>query len=204
MKKLNNFGFMLVEVIIVTVVIVSIMTSLYVVFNRVYKMYEIKNKYSNVDGIYALGLIRDELVDNLTINSLLDSAKENVYVTIDKDNCVGNVSFCDAIFSNYKINKVILVNLYSYIVENNSNVDTVSGISNTFSDYISYLNNTEFSFYDEFLNSYSGDVTEDEAVIMAYFLIEITVDDVNEVYNYACLPLVDLQRMLVNKKGDPE
>lgn len=201
MKKLNNFGFMLVEVIIVTVVVVSIMTSLYVVFNRVYKMYEIKNKYSNIDGIYALGLVRDELVDNLTINDLLKEAGENTYVTIDENKCVGNVEFCNAIFSNYKINKVILVNLYSHIIENNSNVDKFSDISNTFSDYISYLNNTEFSDYEQIYKEYEDDVNKDDTMFMAYFLIEVTVDDVNEIYNYACLPVVDYNDMDIKMPG---
>ena len=69
MKK-NNKGFMLVEVIIVTVIVATIMTSLYVAFVRVYKVYDIKDKYSNVDGIYALNMIMDYYVDNITINNI--------------------------------------------------------------------------------------------------------------------------------------
>ena len=54
-KTLNNRGFMLVEVVIVTVVVAAIMTSLYVAFNRVYKAYESKTRYTNIDGIFVAG-----------------------------------------------------------------------------------------------------------------------------------------------------
>ena len=75
-NKLNNKGFMLVEVIIVTVIVATIMTSLYVAFTRVYKVYDMKSRYSNIDGIYALNTIMNYYVENVSMNKLINDTKD--------------------------------------------------------------------------------------------------------------------------------
>ena len=74
---------MLVEVIIVTVVIATIMTSLYVAFSRVYKVYDMKSKYSNIDGIYALNIIKNYYIENITINKMINDS--STYIDLKKD-----------------------------------------------------------------------------------------------------------------------
>ena len=54
---------MLVEVIVVTVVVATIMTSLYILFNRVYNAYDRKSNYIDVDSIYALKMLTDAMID---------------------------------------------------------------------------------------------------------------------------------------------
>ena len=81
--KNNNKGFMLVEVIIVTVVIATIMTSLYVAFSRVYKVYDMKSKYSNIDGIYALNIIKNYYIENITINKMINNS--STYIDLKND-----------------------------------------------------------------------------------------------------------------------
>lgn len=174
MKKLNGKGFMLVEVIIVTVVVVSVMTSLYVVFNRVYKMYEIKNKYSNIDGIYALSLIRDELTDAMFFNSSdFLEISDSSYKNVTSSDCGGDETnnFCTAIFESYNINKVIIVRGDFFVTMDDTAISNLD-LNSTFKDYIIYLKNIDISRIETF-----------------FFLVEVCVDDANDVYNYAYLPL---------------
>lgn len=173
MKKLGNLGFMLVEVIIVTVVVVSIMTSLYVVFNRVYKVYELKNKYANIDGIYALKLVSDDIVDNVKINNLLNDT--NSYRVIDNSYCK-NMKYCSALYDGYKINKIYLVNM-DYVKNDSNDLYTSiknddTDVSETLKDYIDYFKK---------IYNYNSRYA---------YIIEITVDSNNKIYNYAYLPVI--------------
>ena len=118
--KNNNKGFMLVEVIIVTVVIATIMTSLYVAFSRVYKVYDMKSKYSNIDGIYALNIIKNYYIENITINKMINDSSTYIDLKKDIENsnkyCSTlnindeNINYCNKINSvivNYKINNLL-------------------------------------------------------------------------------------------------
>lgn len=52
MKK-NNKGFMLIELIITSTIVVTAMVSLYASFNRIYSLHKTRNNYYNINGIYA-------------------------------------------------------------------------------------------------------------------------------------------------------
>ena len=81
MKK-NNKGFMLVETIIVTVVVATIMISLYVAFNRIYGAYESKKTYMDIEPIYAIDIIKDYLIDEFLIEDILSDADNNGIVNV--------------------------------------------------------------------------------------------------------------------------
>lgn len=143
--KKNNKGFMLVEVIIVTVVVATIMTSLYVVFNRVYTGYEKKSMYTNIDGIYALKMIEEYGISD--ISSLIGSdSYKLIYGYSDADGffineCVNNSVYCSKADDVYNINAVYVVK--KDILSNDEKLeDFKSSITNqTFKDYVDYLKN---------------------------------------------------------------
>ena len=70
MKKLNNKGFMLIEVIIVSTVIITTLTGLYVGFSNTYKEYETQSNYYDSKTIYALKNMENFLIDEMLLNSL--------------------------------------------------------------------------------------------------------------------------------------
>lgn len=123
---------MLVEVIIVTVVVATIMTSLYVVFNRVYNNYELKQTYTNVDAIYGLKTVEDYLIDEMLLYNLLKTTTTNNEII-----CQSGDTYCNNIFKQYNFNKVFFVKL------NNSNEvpSLPNNVNQTFKDYVTYLNN---------------------------------------------------------------
>lgn len=151
---------MLVEVIIVTVVVATIMTSLYVAFNKVYTAYDEKSSYSNIDGIYALKLIKDNMINDLTINTKLNETTS--YSKID----YAEGSYLDSVFSEYKINSVYLIKVSD---ENVSSFKNDFSINQTFKDYLDYLVNKQIALDNNLL------------------LVEITIDYENKIYNYAYL-----------------
>ena len=169
----SNKGFMLVEVIIVTVVVVTIMTSLYVVFNRVYNNYRIKNTYVNVDAIYALKNFEDYLIDEFKLNSLLKELSSG-YKEITCEG-LGLSNNCDTLFTVYKINKLYLVK------KNDNKIDEISDpdINQTFKDYITYLNNNivnaSTSDYLFIVETYSidSDNDSDKKILNKYAYLEL-------------------------------
>lgn len=182
-NKLNNKGFMLVEVIIVTVIVATIMTSLYVAFTRVYKVYDMKSRYSNIDGIYALNTIKNYYIESITFNKLINNTKNTYKDLIEDINngtnyCSTLISggtsnnYCNkikSIITNYQINTL-------YIVDKNklTDLENITSASQTLKDYINYLNNT----LDKTDNS-----------VKAYLIGEFTISATNEIYNYAYLPI---------------
>ena len=68
MKK-NNKGFMLVEVIITSTVVITTLVAFYTNFEKLYKKYNENNNYHDIDGLYATKevinyFIKDDSVDN--------------------------------------------------------------------------------------------------------------------------------------------
>jgi len=141
--KINNRGFMLVEVIIVSVVVATIMTSLYIAFNRVYNAYEKKGTYTNIDALYGIKTISDYLIDEMKFNGLLNNFGSDYYQEItcrsifdDDDDAE---KYCNNIFDQYNISKIFLVKLN--IANKMPDLPNNININQTFKDYITYLNN---------------------------------------------------------------
>ena len=67
----NNKGFMLAEVVIVSAILITTLTSLYAGFARVYKAYEERSSFFDIDSIYALKNIEDTLIDNMEFNNII-------------------------------------------------------------------------------------------------------------------------------------
>ena len=137
MKK-NNKGFMLVEVIIVTVVVATIMTSLYVVFNRVYNAYDKKSTYNDINAIYALRMISDYMIDVETFNQLIINFSDSSPFELTCDMIVsGDDTYCNSVFDKYNINKMYFVKNDKTFLEKIKE----ESINQTFKDYIDYLIN---------------------------------------------------------------
>lgn len=73
MKK-NNQGFMLIEALIMSVVIIGVLIFMYVQFQNISRSYDKSFHYNTVSGLY----IANEVKEYLRINGKLDSLKESV------------------------------------------------------------------------------------------------------------------------------
>lgn len=183
MKK-NNKGFMLVEVIVVSVVVVSIMTSLFVVFNRVYNAYDKKGKYTDIDSIYALKMLEDYMIENeinnsFIINTLVNNVIVNDYyeISCESDN-TDFKTYCNALFTEYNVNKMYIVKNTANSINNLKNND----LNESFKDFLDYLINIGV-YSDEFSGKSKG---YSELLVVETYTIK---GEENTLNKYAYLPI---------------
>jgi len=164
MKKNNNKGFMMAELVIVSAVIVTTLTLLYATYSKMYIVYQERSNYYNIDASYAAKNIYTyllktnhfaNLVKNLDVNGnkLIVQAKDNyndndeekclTYLGIDKD-------FCNIIVSTYNLKTAYIVD-YS-LLENNRNTFANFGETEMQKNYFNYLS-TSLEYNDD--NKYS-------------------------------------------------
>lgn len=140
MKK-NNKGFMLAEVIITSVVILSAMVGLYSSFNRIYRNYQAKNNYYTLDGIYGT----KEMMMFLTKNNVNNFINENLYnanfyfIIKNKTSQSTNPTiknFSTELQNLYSIDNLVIAEYDKIVLEN---LKKTSGMNQTFKDYIDYV-----------------------------------------------------------------
>ena len=128
--KLNKKGFMLAEVVIVAGVIAGILITLYISLSQIAAAYEKRNKYYDIDAMYAAMEINDALVadnDGNVLTGITDVVKD--YVT---DRSSG--TRIDAFLNFYP--KTIKA---AYFVYDDINNLEYGGDDKHFREYVTYL-----------------------------------------------------------------
>ena len=153
---MKNKGFMLIEVIVTSTIILTSMIALYVSFNKIYNNYKIKNSYYNIDASYATKLILNSMLESHkyygNINEIIQYADLNdkKYQYIIKNatcNKLEEPEFerttyyappktCEGITGLYKINNMLIVKYDKNIL---MQLNNDLSLNQTFSDYINYL-----------------------------------------------------------------
>ena len=118
--KNNNKGFMLAEVVITSTVVLTSLISLYVTFNKLYKNYEIRSKYYDIDGYYATKETIEQLLNDGSINTILSLLTNKQYSKILEEN----------------ENKTYITN---YTKAALNSLKESEDINETFKDYLTYL-----------------------------------------------------------------
>ncbi len=170
----NNKGFMLVEVIITSTVIIAAMVGLYSSFNRLYQSYDTKNYYYSIDGVYATKetinyLLQNDFSDqyltasdtkekdfNYFINDLFYNTGTDKFLIKD-GSCNAKISgdFCTSIVNLYQVKNMILLEYdkCSFVFDSDHNTKYSCGLSSnkflsiknqTFKEYLDYV----VSYYD--------------------------------------------------------
>ena len=118
--RLNKKGFMMAEVVVVSFIVMGILLSIYSSYSSVIRKYNKIMDYYNIDYIYELASIRDELIRN----EYLDT---NILPEVRNQNCL------------YLENEKIFVSLITdegfECVKNKANRKTME-------DYLTYLKNS--------------------------------------------------------------
>lgn len=119
MSKLNKTGFMLAEVVVVSVVIAVTLVSLFVGLNKVTKAYDKRNKYYDIDAEYlALELTKKRF--------FYEYVEWNTCSKIEKYEITGNTATACYIYYDTDSIKT---------VKNNNN------LTETFKEYLDYIAN---------------------------------------------------------------
>ena len=61
--RLNKKGFMMAEVVVVSSVVLIILTTLYISYNKIFSLYETRLRYEDSNLLYSLAYYRDYLVE---------------------------------------------------------------------------------------------------------------------------------------------
>lgn len=145
MSKLNKKGFMLAEVVVVSVVIAVTLVALFTGLSRVSKAYEKRDKYYDIDAEYLCIEANKALIKNNKTNfSNLTNINDQSYI--------GGLSDYISKFynSDYITKNKPKVSIYYSPSQFTSveSIKTKSGTNQTFKDYIDYLkNNIDWTEY---------------------------------------------------------
>lgn len=72
---MNRRGFMMAEVIVVSAIVLVVLTTLYVSYNKIYSIYSTRLDYYDTVTLNRLGYYRDILIENDKINEILNKTK---------------------------------------------------------------------------------------------------------------------------------
>ena len=124
--RLNKKGFMMAEVVVVSVIICTALVTLYTGINRVSNAYKIRNKYYDINALYMAEKANLYLINTSNINKLITNNK-SVKISDPNLNNITNI---------YKSNNSdSTTNIYFSMYNKNS----INGINVTFKDFITYL-----------------------------------------------------------------
>lgn len=115
MKKRNK-GFMLIETLVVSTFIITVLIYLYIQFTNLKKSYDISFRYDTISGLYGAKEIDKFVNNNYGYTDFFDEieSNENKYVEIiNKNKCdflyfSDNINYCEKLISNLNIKTVLI------------------------------------------------------------------------------------------------
>lgn len=137
--KLDRKGFMLAEVVVVSVVIATVLVTLFAGLNNISSAYETRNIYYDVDSLYAAMEINDILLRNNAIDTLKNS--DSGVALLDQNYVTEYMDF-------YSVSTGYNISSSYFVTYNSEKLSLLKGenINKTFKDYIDYLSgNLDFS-----------------------------------------------------------
>ena len=137
--KFGRKGFMMAEVVVVSVVIAVVLITLFTGLNRVSSAYEKRDRYYDIDALYLAMMANDALIENGSINNLINDGTSTIIEANDDVNLLLNTYNNDD------------VNLYFSLYEKGK-IDELKDLSTTketTKEFIDYLG-TKFDFNDDY------------------------------------------------------
>ena len=134
--KLNRKGFMMAEVIVVSVIICTVLVTLYTALARINNAYDTRNRYYDIDTLYFTEEINYSLISSGLINKLIQNGN-SVKVTLE-----GQGIDLNEISSFYNSNNKGETKIYFSLYKKNdvNKLANLTGLNETFKDYIKYAN----------------------------------------------------------------
>ena len=141
MKKINHKGFMLVEVLVVSVFISSILIVMFVQFKKINNSYNVSFSYNTVDSLYLLNNVKKRLITNITnisYNYYKEQISNNInnkkYINIYDNICSTSGYDCELLKS------ANIKELYFARYDAKESMLNDESLSIKFRNYINYMN----------------------------------------------------------------
>ena len=87
--KLNRKGFMMAEVVVVSVIICTVLVTLYTALARINNAYDTRNRYYDIDTLYFTEEVNDMLIYMGYINEYISTNGIKMYFSLYDANSVG-------------------------------------------------------------------------------------------------------------------
>lgn len=84
MKKNDNKGFMLTEILVTSTLVCTVLIFLYSQFYSIKRGYDVSFKYNTVNGLYAASNVKDFLIDNGT-DTMKQKLGTRPYIDLNKE-----------------------------------------------------------------------------------------------------------------------
>ena len=119
---MNNKGFMLAEVVIVSTLLLTTMVGLYSGFSNTYKAYEIRNTYYDAKNVYDRKNLENFFFFFFLLNQLVSNNSFS-YTKINNDTFNDNYyrAFLDKFVTTYKIKDIYLAKYDETVINNLAN-----------------------------------------------------------------------------------
>lgn len=140
MKKINNQGFMMIEVLIVSTFVISVFIFFFIQFKTISDNYQVSFKYNTVNGLYAANNVKKYLmsIDRTDIETTLD---ESFYVDIS--NCpsqyITHVTYCQTLFEKLDIKKLYVTKQDLNSLISSIRSSSYSIFNENMKDFIEYI-----------------------------------------------------------------
>lgn len=165
MKKLSNKGFMLIEVLVVSVFIATVLVVLFVQFKKINKSYNVSFNYNTVEDLYLLDNIKKLIINNPNSNNfgtyqseVSDSQKYILIYNSKEDN-----NICPGLQYDCELLKTSDIDIL-YFARNDARDSMLkdTNILIEFKDYIKYMSfkayNTDYFLVAKFNDGTYGSV----------------------------------------------
>lgn len=142
MSKFGNKGFMMAEVVVVSVIVAVTLVTLYTSVNRLTTAFNLRNKYHDLDCLNLSMAVDDELIGNGKINTLMNG--DDSFKEISDD--VNNIK---SLYDDYDWIEV-------YFLKNGTTIDDnikEKIYNNTAKDYFTYLQKNYDNKYNYYIVS---------------------------------------------------
>ena len=147
----NNKGFMMAEVVIVSAIVLSVITVLFVSYNKIYSTYNTRISYYDINTLYDLEYYRNILIENDAMNTAINNLNNTpvivIYDSSKNDSTDNSFNLPKRELQLAKNDHVLLVkmpkeNKYANIediLNTDENTATRYYVSETFKDYLKYI-----------------------------------------------------------------
>lgn len=132
MKK-NNKGFMLVEALVMSMVVIGTLTFMYIQFQNISRSYEKSFNYNTITDLYITNEVKNYLINN----NLLDTYKDKVTASFTKYTIIDDIT--DSSFEMLKFKGQVKTILLTDESLSELKGKKTSTLSEKFNDFINYL-----------------------------------------------------------------
>lgn len=154
MKKFDNKGFLLTELLVTATLVSTVLIFLYTQFYTIKRSYDTSFKYNTVNGLYALYNVREFIKEN-DIYILVQGLNTTSYIDLKNDNLqTTNTTYFNELMVGLNIKYLIFTNQnIDNLINQINNGTALNSDTNEYENFNKFIRKIDYD-KDEFSNNY--------------------------------------------------